>query len=56
MNCEGCNREVGDIKSLRKHRDGCEKYGEWSARVSRVEALPPQVHVYEGRTVPTIFA
>ena len=57
MNCEGCEREVGDLKTLKVHRKGCDEYKTWSARGAKpIPRIEPQSHVYEGREIPTRFA
>lgn len=56
MTCEGCDKEIGDLKALKGHRKTCDAYKKWSARAaSPVHSLPPQSHTYEGRTLPTMF-
>jgi hypothetical protein len=56
MNCEGCEREIGDLKALKVHRKTCESYKSWSARTaSPPSSPPPQSHTYEGRKLPTMF-
>ena len=56
MTCEGCGREVGDLKALKAHRKTCEKYRTWSAKAASPTLSPPPVHhVYEGRVIPTIL-
>lgn len=57
MNCEGCSRDVGDLKALKTHRKSCESYKSWAARApSLTLSPPPEHHVYEGRKLPTMFA
>ena len=56
MTCEGCGREVGDLKALKAHRKTCEKYKAWSAKAASPTLSPPPAHhVYEGRVIPTIL-
>jgi len=55
MNCEGCNKEVGDIKSLRTHRKSCAKYAAWDALFTPIARIEPVVLTYEGRTLPRLF-
>lgn len=55
MNCEGCNKDVGDLKALRAHRKVCEAYKAWNAPWA---PTPPKVvqHTYEGRALPRLLA
>ena len=55
MTCEGCNKDVGDIKSLKTHRKGCEKYKVWDAKFTPIVAIEPREHKYEGRVLPRLF-
>jgi hypothetical protein len=57
MTCEGCSREIGDLKALKTHRKSCDAYASWSARAAApIKHAEPQSHTYEGRKIPTMFA
>jgi hypothetical protein len=56
MTCEGCSREIGDLKALKAHRKHCDAYTAWSARAAApIKHAEPSSHTYEGRTLPTMF-
>jgi hypothetical protein len=56
MHCEGCEHEIGDLKTLRTHRRTCGEYATWSARGAKpIPRIEPQRHAYEGRVIPAIF-
>ena len=56
MHCEGCEKDVGDIKALKAHRKGCETYQAWNRRYTTAGQALPVEHKYEGRVLPRIFA
>ena len=57
MVCEGCGKEVGDIKALRTHRKSCAKYAAWNAPFAKRPRSdpPPPEHTYNSRTLPRLF-
>lgn len=55
MRCEGCEKEVGDLKALKVHRKTCGKYAAWDAHSTPIEQVEPIALKYEGRALPRLF-
>lgn len=56
MNCEGCDKSVGDLKALKAHRKVCDEYQAWNSRFTTAGSPLPAEHKYEGRVLPRMFA